>query len=71
MVCPFSKGHSFDTKMMLYAKKILANEGVRVIDIAASHLSAPFFEKFGAIAIKETNDGWGPNIHRVDMALLL
>jgi len=37
--------------------------------IAASHLSAPFFAKFGATIIKETEDGWGPGMHRVDMVI--
>ncbi|CCQ10838.1 hypothetical protein PALB_17120 [Pseudoalteromonas luteoviolacea B = ATCC 29581] len=44
---------------------------MKVIDIAASHLSAPFFEKFGEKTIKEITDGWGLDMHRVDMELLL
>ena len=37
------------------------------VDIAASHKSSPFFEKFGAVIEKITENGWGPNMHRVDM----
>lgn len=42
--------------------------GVR---IAASQKSAPFFEKFGAQALSNTTNGWGPGMHRVDMILPL
>ena len=44
---------------------------VAVLQIAASHLSAPFFEKFGAVEISRSEHGWGPDIHRVDMVLTL
>jgi hypothetical protein len=37
------------------------------VKIAASHLSAPFFAKFGAVPLRTTDDGWGPGMHRVDM----
>ena len=57
--------------MMNYAKKMAVDHNVNVIDIAASHLSAPFFAKFGAMIIKEIKDGWGLNMHRIDMELLL
>jgi GNAT superfamily N-acetyltransferase len=42
---------------------------VRVVDIAASHRSAPFFARFGAEEVRRTEDGWGPGMHRVDMRL--
>jgi GNAT superfamily N-acetyltransferase len=41
----------------------------RAISIAASHKSAPFFARFGARVVEETQDGWGPGMHRVDMEL--
>ena len=41
----------------------------RVIYIAASHKSAPFFAKFGAVATGHKEDGWGPGLDRVDMEL--
>ena len=40
-----------------------------VVDIAASHRSAPFFARFGAVEVRRTPDGWGPGMHRVDMLL--
>lgn len=43
--------------------------GVRVLHIAASHKSAPFFTRFGAETGPETLDGWGPGMHRVYMEL--
>ena len=42
-----------------------------LIKIAASHKSAPFFAKFGAVAKVHTKDGWGPGMDRVDMELQL
>ncbi len=41
----------------------------RFVDIAASHRSAPFFARFGAVEVRRTPDGWGPGMHRVDMLL--
>lgn len=42
-----------------------------VIKIAASHKSEPFFARFGAVASRHAEDGWGPGMHRVDMELHL
>lgn len=42
-----------------------------LIKIAASHKSAPFFAKFGAVAMLHTENGWGPGMDRVDMELRL
>ena len=39
------------------------------LDIAASHVSAPFFARFGARETRRTEDGWGPGMHRIDMVL--
>jgi GNAT superfamily N-acetyltransferase len=43
----------------------------QLIKIAASHKSAPFFAKFGAVATVQTEEGWGPGMDRVDMELAL
>jgi N-acetylglutamate synthase-like GNAT family acetyltransferase len=37
--------------------------------ISASHKSAPFFSRFGAIEISREPDGWGPGMHRVEMRI--
>lgn len=39
------------------------------IDIAASHVSAPFFARFGAVESSRVENGWGAGMHRVDMVL--
>jgi GNAT superfamily N-acetyltransferase len=41
------------------------------VDIAASHKSAPYFARFGAVELRRKTDGWGPGMHRVDMELRL
>jgi GNAT superfamily N-acetyltransferase len=43
--------------------------GATQIDIAASHLSAPFFAKFGARTTRVLPHGWGAGMHRHDMVL--
>lgn len=45
-----------------------AQRGATRVAIAASHRSAPFFARFGARELVRTDDGWGPGMHRVDMA---
>lgn len=42
---------------------------IGLVRIAASHKSAPFFAKFGAVRLRVTPDGWGPGMNRVDMEL--
>ena len=43
----------------------------KMVRIAASQKSAPFFAKFEARTASTTTDGWGPGMHRVDMVLPL
>ena len=57
--------------MMQRALAQAGDLGLKQIVIAASHLSAPFFVKFGAVVVSETHDGWGPGMHRWDMELHL
>ncbi|MBT3067521.1 GNAT family N-acetyltransferase [Rhodoferax sp. U11-2br] len=45
--------------------------GLELVEIAASHKSAPFFTKFGAVINGFIPDGWGAGMHRVDMALAI
>lgn len=71
MVSPESSGLGIGEQMMQRAKAMSLEQGLQVIDIAASHLSAPFFAKFGAQILSETPDGWGPGMHRIDMELLI
>lgn len=63
------QGAGVGSQMMQRAVEEAQRLGCRVIDIAASHKSAPFFARFGALKIAETVDGWGPGMHRIDMQL--
>jgi hypothetical protein len=50
---------------------LATSEELEVVDIAASHKSAPFFAKFGAVTTSVTENGWGAGMHRFDMQLPL
>jgi GNAT superfamily N-acetyltransferase len=67
LVARQTQGRGMGGEMMRDARRRAAAAGARVIDIAASHKSAPFFAKFGARAVRHIPDGWGPGMHRVDM----
>ena len=56
---------------MCCVKELAEVKGVVAIDIAASHLSAPSFGKYGAKALRTIRNGWGSNMHRIDMELVL
>ncbi|QDE31982.1 GNAT family N-acetyltransferase [Shewanella polaris] len=71
MTCPSVHGKGLGTQMISYAKNIAVDCKVTHIDIATSHLLTAFFEKFGAKKTTKIKDGWGPNMHRVDMVLPL
>jgi len=71
MTCPSMQAKGLGSQMMSYAKAMAKDNKLNVINIAASHLSAPFFEKFGANKIRAIKDGWGLNMDRVDMELPL
>ncbi|WP_082869079.1 GNAT family N-acetyltransferase [Oleiphilus sp. HI0125] len=67
MVAPSSAGSGVGTEIMNNAKSFAVEASAPVIDIAASHLSAPFFAKHGAVVLSETQDDWGQGMLRVDM----
>ena len=67
LVDPAAQGTGAGRAMMAEAARLARASGTNVIDIAASHLSAPFFARFGAVEVGWTQDGWGPGMHRVDM----
>ena len=71
MVSPSVHGSGVGSKMMGHVVAIGKEKKVSIIDIAASHLSSPFFAKFGAKVVNTTKDGWGAGMHRIDMALSL
>jgi GNAT superfamily N-acetyltransferase len=69
MLDPRSQGRGVGRAIMNYVAAIAVADGIPVVDIAASHISAPFFARFGAITVNVTDNGWGPGMHRVDMEL--
>jgi len=71
MVSSNAKGYGLGMTMMNQAKLICVQNKVSIVDIAASHLSAPFFAKFGAEKLNEIPHGWGAGMHRIDMELIL
>jgi GNAT superfamily N-acetyltransferase len=71
LVARAAQGGGIGAAMMAEARRRAQKDGVRVLDIAASHRSAPFFAKYGSRVVAETADGWGPGMHRVDMELRL
>ena len=68
---PKSQGQGIGSTIMTHVSRSASVSGARVVHIAASHKSAPFFAKFGARKVLVTDDGWGPDMHRVDMELSL
>ena len=66
---PAAKGAGAGAAMMRRAIGRARGVGATHIDIAASHLSEPFFAKFGARTLSREVSGWGPGMHRYDMLL--
>jgi len=71
LVDPAAQGEGLGRAMMERLSEKARARGVEVLEIGASHRSAPFFAHFGAIEVGRTADGWGPGMHRVDMELVL
>jgi GNAT superfamily N-acetyltransferase len=71
LIDPAFQGRGIGVGIMQRACERARSGGATMLAIAASHLSAPFFEKFGAVAVGRTEHGWGQNMHRVDMELPL
>jgi GNAT superfamily N-acetyltransferase len=66
-----AQGRGTGSAIMQHVLATCRDSGTSTLLIAASHRSAPFFERFGATVIKTTEDGWGPDMHRVDMRLYI
>ena len=71
LISPDSQGLGIGSIFMNRAINLSRTAKLEHIKIAASHLSAPFFAKYGAKGDIEIKDGWGPDMHRVDMELHL
>lgn len=68
---PQTQGIGVGSKIMERVVHLGRASETRIVRIAASHKSAPFFARFGANATSSTKDGWGPGMDRVDMELPL
>jgi len=70
LIAPDAQGIGVGSAMMGRALSVVRASGARLLHMAASHKSAPFFAKFGARATATIHHGWGPGLHRVDMELV-
>ena len=68
---PQTQGIGVGSKIMERVIHLSRSSQTRVVKIAASHKSAPFFARFGATTTSSTKGGWGPGMDRVDMELSL
>ncbi|WP_180127724.1 GNAT family N-acetyltransferase [Rhodoferax sp. BLA1] len=68
---PSSQDMGIGTAVMARVIRLAISLGLELVAIAASHKSAPFFTKFGAVIHGFISDGWGPGMHRVDMGLAI
>jgi len=68
---PESQGIGLGKVMMDHVANAAQSLEVNTIHAAASHLSAPFFAKFGAVVVNKIENGWGVGMHREDMVLEL
>ncbi|QBG37145.1 GNAT family N-acetyltransferase [Litorilituus sediminis] len=71
LISPKSQGLGIGAQFMKRAIAAGKANHLKHIKIAASHLSAPFFAKFGAIKVSEQAHGWGQDMHRIDMELAI
>lgn len=71
LIHPSSQDLGIGSVVMARVIRLAVSLGLELVEIAASHKSAPFFTKFGAVINGFFPDGWGPGMHRVDMALAL
>ena len=69
LLSPLAQGHGLGSIVMSRVISESRTNGCSIIHISASHKSAPFFAKFGAVELSTILDGWGPGMHRVEMRL--
>ncbi len=69
LIDPGTQGQGIGSRMLERVVEDCRGSDTTILRIAASHRSAPFFERFGATVVRTTENGWGPGMHRVDMRL--
>jgi len=70
LLSPSSQGSGLGTLIMSRAMEALRSSDRFPLYISASHKSAPFFARSGAIETSRIADGWGPGMHRVEMQIV-
>ena len=68
---PQTQGMGVGSKIMERVIELGRVSKTTNLRISASHKSAPFFAKFGAMTISSSEDGWGPGMDRIDMLISL
>ena len=71
MVGKKAQGMGVGAKIMERVMHLGRQSNTKTVGLATSQKAAPFFEKYGAVSISTTKDGWGPGLDRVDMVLTL
>jgi GNAT superfamily N-acetyltransferase len=71
LLSPSVQGRGLGSAIMTRVISEMKRSGHSFLRISASHKSAPFFARFGAIELSTVVDGWGPGMHRVEMQLSL
>ena len=69
LIDPDTQGSGIGSAMMERVVSLARSSGLASLNIAASHKSAAFFERFGAVVTERIADGWGPGMDRVNMTL--
>jgi GNAT superfamily N-acetyltransferase len=69
LLSPATQGRGIGTAIMDYTREWMREHGHTRLKISASHRSAPFFARLGAVEHERVSDGWGPGMHRVEMTL--
>ena len=71
MADPNRHGQGIGRSMMDWIISRSIDLSIEELLIAASHISEPFFARFGAERIAYRANGWGDGMHRVDMRLCI
>lgn len=71
LLSPKRQGGGLGSLIMERVKSQANLASFQRITIATSHKAYKFFLKKGASIISETQNGWGPGMHRIDMELKL
>lgn len=71
LLSPQVQGQHIGSSIMDRVVELAKRSKITHINIAASHKSSSFFERFGACAVETIENGWGPGMHRVNMVLAL